>query len=273
VPNKDFFRRLPGPEDSLPESPCWHEKSGRIFWVDHGTSVLNSVGLPGEVYRPIKLETEGNLRFVQSAETNLLIGSERGLYLFDPETDILTDYGPDLPLSPETCINDGALGPEGTVVIAISDLSEEQPLGGFYKLSAEGWACIEANIIVANGPAFSPCGDYLYMSDTFGRRILKHDIAYEHNTVFCDLSDRKGYPDGLITTPAGALCVSYWAASAVEVLTPDGALFRRFEISLPNATCAALFDHLGTQYLAVTACTDNGDGGLVLQELEPSEMP
>ena len=273
MPTNDLFRRLPGPEDSLPESPCWHKKSGRIFWVDHGTSVLNSVGLPGEVYRPIELKTEGNLRFVQSAETNLLIGSERGLYLFDPETDILTNYGPDLPLSPETCINDGALGPEGTVVVAISDLSEEQPLGGFYKLSAEGWACIEANIIVANGPAFSPCGDFLYMSDTFGRRILKHDIPNEHSTVFCDLSDRKGYPDGLVTTPAGALCVGYWAGAAVEVLSLDGALFRRFEISLPNATCAALFDYAGTQYLAVTACTDHGDGGLFLQDLEQLEMP
>lgn len=167
---KSTFRRVPAAANILPESPCWHGPTNQLFWIDHATKILQSFGFPEETPEALPLKTKGNLRFVKSGdEDTLIIGSERGLYRFQISTQKLTILTDTLPLDVTTCINDGDVGPDGTVVIAVSDIKEAEPLGGFYILDSTGWMCIWDQVIVANGPAFSSDGNTLFLSDTFGQ--------------------------------------------------------------------------------------------------------
>ncbi|WP_422383884.1 SMP-30/gluconolactonase/LRE family protein [Roseibium album] len=264
------FRRLLGPVDELPESPCWQSATSQVFWVDHCSKSLRSFGLSESSCRVFDLETDGNLRFVKSqSDSALLVGSERGIYQFDIGTAILAEFGNPPPLSADTCINDGAIGPDGEVVVAISDQNEEMPLGGFYKLSDGTWDCIHDRVIVANGPAFSPCGRMLYLSDTFGRCIFRYEFETGLTERFCDLSDREGYPDGLFATPNGDLLVSYWGGGMVEVLSPDAVLLQRFELAAKNATCCCVFQYSDARYLLVSAAGDkDGSAGVFLRTID-----
>ncbi len=255
--NPTEFLRLPGPVDVLPESPAWHGPTGQVFWVDHATRTLNSVALCQQIYTPHNLETDGNLRFVKTvSDTLLLVGSERRIYEYNLETEMLAPFESLPPLTDATCINDGAIGPGGRIVVAVSDLKEENAIGGFFLLEDQSWSLIADGMVVANGPAFSPCGRMLYLSDTFGRRILRYSLEGRSIDLFCDLSDRDGYPDGLFTDPQGNLFISYWAGRAIEIYSPDAALSERIVIGKANATCCCAFDSDGTRHLLITCCDD-----------------
>ncbi|MEO0818689.1 MAG: SMP-30/gluconolactonase/LRE family protein, partial [Pseudomonadota bacterium] len=155
MPQKYRFERVPGPCDTLPESPCWHGSTHRLFWIDHGSRDLRSVRFPEREFFAVPLETKGNLRFVKSLNTtHLIVASECGLYRFGIEERQLTPIGGALPLSKGTCLNDGAVHPSGTIAIAVSDIDESDPTGGFYVLSGDDWTCIRRNIVIGNGPAF-----------------------------------------------------------------------------------------------------------------------
>jgi len=252
------IKRLPLPPDTLPESPCWHKATKQLFWVDHATQVLQRFGYPDGDFEKIALKTDGNLRFVKAVDDErLLIGSERGLYYFHLSNRVLSSVPGALPLTPATCINDGAVSRDGLIAIAISDIAETSPTGGFYLQRADGSVCICDQIIVANGPAFSVDDKRLHLSDTFGRRILQFDIDRGEVTSHLKLAQTTAYPDGLFVDKNDALFVSYWGGGRIDVYA-DGQRTTRFQgFPLPNVTCCCLVQEADSTDLIVANCADD----------------
>ncbi|WP_083714821.1 SMP-30/gluconolactonase/LRE family protein [Phaeobacter inhibens] len=254
---KRHFERLPGPRDTLPESPCWHESTQQLFWVDHGSRDLRSIDFPARSFASTPLNSKGNLRFVKTLDANtLIVGSEKGLYRFGIKNRQLTPIGGSLPLANRTCINDGAVHPNGTVAIAVSDQAETNRIGGFYLLEWGTWRCILNEIIIANGPAFSADGRKLYLSDTIGKRIFCYQIDEGLHTVHLDLTSAKGYPDGLLLTDTEELWVSFWDGARIEVYHRDRTLQRAFQAPGCNVTCCCQIGSEATENLVATVCDE-----------------
>lgn len=155
------------------------------------------------------METRGNLRFVKSGGPDwLIIGSERGLYALHLPDRPLVPLGNPLPIHSGTCINDGAVGPNGQIALAISYLDELRPMGGFFLQEPDGWLCLHDQVTIANGPAFSVDGDLIYTSDTLNKRIFSYHTIDKKLMLHLDLRKSSGYPDGVFMSSVGLLYVS-----------------------------------------------------------------
>lgn len=258
MPIKPTFERLPGPLDTLPESPHWHAKTQQLFWVDHATKTLNSIQFPSRQYDAIYLATNGNLRFLAARNTcSLVIGSERGLYDYDlKEQTLIPIYHP-LPLLPDTVINDGTVSPTGQIVIAVSDVHETNPCGGFFHMPNDVWEPLKGNIIVANGPAFSADGSMLYMSDTLNKRILRYHTKTRTFGEDITFIEQEGFPDGLYMDHMNCLNISFWGGANVGVFDVGRETLSTFDVVGTNATCCCRLILDGAERLAVTICDDN----------------
>ena len=260
-----LFERLAGPSNTLPESPLWHEMTTSLFWVDHATKILNCSQFPDQEFMSIPLETKGNLRFVKSGGPDrLIIGSERGLYALYLPDRRLVPLGDPLPIHSGTCINDGAVGPNGQIVLAISDLDEVRPIGGFFLQEPGGWACFHDQVRIANGPAFSVDGDLIYTSDTLNKRIFSYHMIDKKLMPYLDLRKFSGYPDGVFMSSAGLLYVSFWAGARVNAYREHKLVDSITKTPGMNATCSCLVGDDGT--IAVAVCDQDPQfaGGIFL---------
>lgn len=108
------------------------------------------------------------------------------------------------------------------------------PQGGAPELLVEGPA-------FANGIAFGPDADALYVAETFRQRVLVypfHDGALGEPREFC--RTEPGFPDGMCFDVEGRLYVAATMAGEVQVFDRDGRLVERLrcgEESMPTNCC------------------------------------
>jgi sugar lactone lactonase YvrE len=138
---------------------------------------------------------------------------------------------------------------------------DQAPRGGaLYRLDPDGSVrTVVRDLTVANGPAFSPDGRVMYLSDT----PLGHVDRFTVDPATGELSDRRpfarlepehGAPDGLTVDADGHLWVALFGGAAVRRYRPDGSLDRTVAVPARQPTSVCLID--GT--LVVTS----GRGGL-----------
>ncbi|HEX7929673.1 MAG TPA: SMP-30/gluconolactonase/LRE family protein, partial [Sphingomicrobium sp.] len=81
------------------------------------------------------------------------------------------------------------------------------------------WARMDEGYMVPNGPAFSPCGRWLYHADTALRTIYRFaltDQGLVDRQVFARFGEDEGYPDGMTMDAEGFLWVAHWDGGRVS---------------------------------------------------------
>jgi sugar lactone lactonase YvrE len=93
---------------------------------------------------------------------------------------------------------------------------------------------VDSGYVVANGPAFSPCGRWLYHTDTGRGVIYRFELVEEgvaNRQPFVTFGEGDGSPDGMTVDVEGGLWVAHWGGGRVSRFSPEGKLDR--EIALP----------------------------------------
>jgi sugar lactone lactonase YvrE len=109
-----------------------------------------------------------------------------------------------------------------------------------------------------NGIGIAPDGARLYLSDTFGRRLLVLALRGDALPVpLGELStaDVDGFPDGLAVDAEGCVWVAFYRGSCVARLAPDGRILRRVAVPAlkPLSVCLD-----GRSLYVVTATREPG---------------
>ncbi len=119
---------------------------------------------------------------------------------------------------------------------------DDLPPGRVYAMALDG-----APELLAEGPAFTngiafgPDASLLYVTETFGRRVLVYDVrdgTLGEPREFCRIDP--GMPDGMCFDEEGRLYVASTVAEQVQVFDRDGACIERLpcgENSLPTNCC------------------------------------
>jgi sugar lactone lactonase YvrE len=132
--------------------------------------------------------------------------------------------------------------------------------GALYRLDPDGSVRIVLrDLTIANGPAFSPDGRIMYLSDTPLGHIDRFDVdrvtgELSGRTPFVRVDPAQGAPDGLTVDAAGYLWVALFGGSAVHRYRPDGVLDRTLAVPARQPTSVCVVGHR----LVVTS----GRGGL-----------
>lgn len=225
--------------DTLGEGALWCPRDGAFYWVDILAPALNRLALKtGEIAR---WEMPAPLGWVAERAAGGLMGGFRDgvapISLAPLEVGERSDPEPHLP---GNRMNDGKADRDGTIWCGTMDMAEEQDIGTLYRLSPEGdWQVIDSGYAVPNGPAFSPCGKWLYHSDTGRRVIYRFTLdgqGASNREPFIRFDEADGYPDGMITDAEAFLWIAHWDGGRISRYDPDGRHVRSIELPARRIT-------------------------------------
>lgn len=231
--------------DTLGEGALWSARDGAFYWVDILAPALNRLALAdGSIQR---WDMPAPLGWVAERATGGLIGGFRdgtGAISLDPLT--VGERSDPEPHLPGNRMNDGKADRHGAIWCGTIDMSEDAVSGSFYRLASSGdWQLIDSGYTVTNGPAFSPCGKWLYHTDSGRRTIYRFPLEDAGHSVgerqeFVRFTEEDGYPDGMITDAEGFLWVAHWDGGRISRFAPDGSRDRSIELPAKRITNIAL---------------------------------
>lgn len=199
---------------------CYHPGTGRRQSWHAPKQVAFLLPLPGGAY---------------------LCGCPDGLYRFSGATGTFThEISVESGLT-RNRLNDGCVDVAGRGWFGTMDDTEKDSSGSLYSLQKgpEGPVLTQhdSGYFVANGPAVSPDGRFLYACDTPQGLVYRFDLTadgrIDNKRVFIQLSGAHGYPDGVVTDSAGNLWIGAWGGGKVMSFTPQGE--ERLCIPIPAA--------------------------------------
>ncbi|MGK2908462.1 MAG: SMP-30/gluconolactonase/LRE family protein [Sphingobium sp.] len=222
--------------DELGEGTLWSARENAVYWVDILAPALNRLSLDdGGVTRWPMPEPLGWV--VERAAGGFIAGFKSGFAELDLEPFAIRPIGDPEPHLPDNRMNDGKADASGAIWCGTMDMLEEKDSGSLYRFSADHrWTCMDTSYGVPNGPAFSPCGQWLYHSDTARgiiyrfRRTKEGGIA--ERAPFVQFAvETDGHPDGMTVDADGHLWVAHWGGGRISRFTPEGKLEKA--ITLP----------------------------------------
>jgi L-arabinonolactonase len=229
----------------LGEGVQWCERSGRVFWTDIEGACLHchdpATGVDARWPMPERLAN-----FAFTANPNLLlIGLASRLAWFDLRTGEVTpimDIEADLP---RTRLNDARCDRQGRFVFGTMDDggNDRTAIGSFYRLNTD--LTLERlplpKVAISNSVCFSPDGATMYFCDTMDKIIYRWDGYLSGDasaiSVFADVRNEPGSPDGSAIDAEGRLWNAAWGAGRVVRFAPDGSIERSITLDASQPSC------------------------------------
>ncbi|MGA5299801.1 SMP-30/gluconolactonase/LRE family protein [Nucisporomicrobium flavum] len=157
-------------------------------------------------------------------------------------------------------MNDGVADRAGRFWAGSMACDQSPRSGALYRLDPDGTVrTVLRDLTIANGPAFSPDGRTMYLSDTPLGHIDRFDVdpatgELSGRRPFARLDPDHGAPDGLTVDTEGHVWAALFGGAAVHRYRPDGVLDRRVTLPARQPTSVCL--------VGATLVVTSGRGGL-----------
>lgn len=193
----------------------------------------------------------------------VLCGGKGGIVALDPVSGATIPVLSELEGVPIIAVNDmegdGRGGFfAGTIdFVSIMEKGEPPSPGSFFHVSAEGKVTVlRRDVFASNGIATSPCGNWLYHSET-SRGIWRYRLGADGlpgpGTLLVEEEDS----DGLAVDSDGNLWLACWSSSRLMQYAPDGTALQALTLPYPHIVSVA-FDPTNSHRLFVaTGGNDN----------------
>ncbi len=229
---------------ALGEGPIWHAARQQLFFFDINEQTLFAVTAAGEIADSWLFNETVAAAAILDDHT-LVLATDTGLKQFDLTTGGMNRINEIEADNPETRTNDSRVHPSGAFWIGTMTRAEEEPGGSVYHYRAGQLTTLKSGISIPNATCFSPDGRIAYWSDTPTKKIMQ--VATDPDTglpvgewtLFADVADGRGYPDGAVVDSQGYLWNAKWGGSCVVRHAPDGSIDRIVEVPVSQVTCPA----------------------------------
>ena len=274
--------------DQLGESPVWDDRTPSLYWIDSLAGLIrrlsSATGTIEEFQVPAPI---GSMALADNGDAVLAL--RHGFARYDFRTRGLT-IGPSIGLDhPMLRLNDGKADPYGRFLAGTMHggrTEEEKPLGGLYRIDASGAiAQLETDLVVTNGPCFSPDRKTFYLADTARRVIWAYDYSRDgplaNKRVFANMDPLGSGGDGAAVDAEGYLWTVLVRIGAIARLAPDGTMVRKIDMPVRHPT-SVTFGGAGLDVLYVTSISRSthlldetpGAGGLfAVEDLGVTGLP
>ncbi|QHI96358.1 SMP-30/gluconolactonase/LRE family protein [Aristophania vespae] len=225
----------------LGEGPIWIAKEKALYFVDIIGETLHRFNPTTQDLTSWKAPSR--IAFILPVSNgSFLVGMPDGLHHFDAQKGAFSQACFIEPDKPGNRLNDGCVDQQGRIWFGTMDDDEEKKTGSIYRvehkensLQLSHW---DEGYIVSNGPAVSPCGTVLYVSDSPQQRIYAFDLdksgALKGKRLFATLDH--GYPDGLVTDSQGNLWCGTFGGGRIVRFKPDGTELPFIPMPVSNVT-------------------------------------
>ncbi len=246
--------------DRLGEGLLWSARDNAVYWTDILAPALNRLSLAdGQVTRWPMPEMIGWVIERRDAP-GFIAGFQSGFaeLTLDPVTIVpIADPEPDLP---GNRLNDAKADAWGRIWAGSMPIAADRPSGSLYRLDPDRTVTrVDTGYTVANGPAISPDGRWLYHTDTVARRIYRFALdadGIRDRETFLTFQPSWGNPDGMTVDADGHLWIGHWGGGRVGRFTPEGSFDR--SIALPASQITNVcFAGDGLDRMFVTSAADD----------------
>jgi L-arabinonolactonase len=236
------IRRIGDIKNQLGEGPLWDVAEQALYWLDIVGKMLHCWTPASDEYRAWPLPASpGSLALRE--EGGAVIALENGFHFFDFATAALTLIADPEAGEQRTGFNDGKVDRQGRFVAGSTALDMREPLGSLYRLGRDlTLETLEREIMVSNGPCFSPDGKTLYFADSPRRAIFAYDYdpaggPLTNKRVLVDTGPLQTAPDGATVDAEGFLWSALVLSGRIARFTPDGRLDRVIElpVTMPSS--------------------------------------
>lgn len=227
-----------------PECPVWVPEEQALYWTDIPGKTLNrlhpatgantSWPIPEEVGCFALREGDGIVAALRSGFAFIDLDTSEIDRIADPEAD-----------KPENRFNDGRCDRMGRFWAGTMHEPRSRRDGALYRLDPDrSWTRKAADVMVANGLAWSPDNRIMYWSDSRRQIVFAFDFDADtgepsNQREFLRLTDAQGRPDGAAVDVDGCYWSACFMGGKVIRFTPDGRADRTVELPVRDATMCA----------------------------------
>lgn len=189
----------------------WHPESGdhRIWDVPDmiGSMALRGSGLDGG---------------------GAIVALPSGIHALDLDTGAVTPLALMEPHDPAVQLADGKVDRAGRFIFGTSHRQAKEPVGGLYALHTDGRITqLDRELILGNGPCFSPDNRTLYHADSMRQTVFAYDYdiaagGVSNRRVFFDTTAFGPIPDGATIDADGDMWLAICEGGVVLRLSPAG---------------------------------------------------
>jgi L-arabinonolactonase len=226
----------------LGEGPLWDVEEQRLYFIDSfGCNVFRCTADGGEVRAWDVPDKIGSMALRKQGGAVLSLAN--GFHFLDfatGDTELITDPEAD---KPANRINDGKVDKRGRFVAGSMDTMEDRPNGALYRLDPDlSLSKLDDQIIVSNGPCWSPNGRIFYFADSGSGEIWAYDYdlvngAVSNKRTFTKIDrSRGGAADGSTVDAEGCVWNAQVYDGKIIRYTPDGRVERTIEMPVKNVT-------------------------------------
>lgn len=248
-------------KNALGEGPVWDHQQQRLFWVDSLKGCIFCLDQTETVSRWQLPCMIGSLAVVD--EQTLVVALQTGLHFYCLQTRKLTVIINPESQQPATRFNDGKTDRFGNFIAGTMGITiRDKALGALYRLHPDlSLDTLEPDVIVANGPCFSPDGHTLYFNDG-RRRILAYDYTpsgpLRNKRQLFDGNSHQTASDGATVDAQGNIWTALTGSGEVGCISPAGKLTGRIKMPIPLPS-SVMFAGPALNELYITSISDSGN--------------
>jgi sugar lactone lactonase YvrE len=227
----------------LGEGPLWDVEQQRLYWIDSFGANIYRCTHDGREIRAWDLPAKVGSIAIRKDGNGAIASLANGFHAVDFKTGEVTLISNPIGDDPAIRLNDGKVDRRGRFISGSMDTMESGPNGSLYRLDPDFKVTkIDSNIIVSNGPCFSPDDKTFYFADSWSGEIWAYDYDIDTGSVsnrrtFTKIdTSRGGAADGSTVDAEGCLWNAQVYDSKIVRYTPDGKVERVIEMPVKKVT-------------------------------------
>lgn len=211
----------------LGEGPLWDVREQRLYWIDsYGAKIFRSDENGGNVESWDVPQKIGSMALREQGGAILSLAD--GFYLFDFDSGKAELLHKVEHKSETVRINDGKVDHRGRFVSGSIETTEQSAAAELYSVDVDrSLSKLDDNIVVSNGPCWSPDGRIFYFADSRSMAIWAYDYDLDTGKVsnkrkFVQFGPEDGLPDGATVDAEGHVWSAGIYKSKIHRFAPDG---------------------------------------------------
>jgi D-xylonolactonase len=265
--------------DQLGEGPL-AAQDGSVYWVDIIEQRINRLSLADGAVASWAMPEMVGWVIERRDAPGLVAGFRSGVkaVVLDPASPVpvsieaLVDLPADEPAINR--MNDAKADRDGRIWAGTMPVTCDVPTGSFYRIEADrSITRVDAGYHVANGPAISPDGRWLFHANTVLGQIYRFPLdgaTLGPRELWLQFEPDWGYPDGMAFDAEGGLWIAHWGGSRVSRFDPQGKVERAIHVPASQIT-SMTFAGDSFERMFITSAADGIDEphGGCLFEVDP----
>lgn len=213
--------------DRLGEGLLWSARDNAVYWTDISGQCLNRLNLGNDLLSSWPMPDTIGWVIERDGHSGFIAGLGDQIVALETNPIEITAIAAPHPGISGMRMNDALADASGRIWAGTVLRSCDQPVGALFRLDTDGLlTCLDTGYIVANGPAISADGSWLYHCDsgrgTVYRFTLSSEGAISRREVFLQFPSDWGVPDGMVCDSDGGLWIAHWGGGCVSRFDAQG---------------------------------------------------